>query len=100
MNAGYFDFDGHDGFQVLNSYILIKAEVDRKFYLSDLLILNEPSKNASWLQIEFNDKECQLTEFIGIPFISPSISRDSVCIFIKKTSQQFKIRIYEFVFLL
>ena len=31
------------------------------------------------LQIESNDIGCQLTEFIGIPFISPLISRDLVC---------------------
>ena len=31
------------------------------------------------VQIESNDIECQLTEFIRIPFISPSISQDSVC---------------------
>ena len=31
------------------------------------------------LQIESNDIEYQLTEFIGIPFILSSISRDSVC---------------------
>ena len=31
------------------------------------------------LQIESNDIECQLTESRGIPFISPTISRDLVC---------------------
>ena len=37
------------------------------------------------LQIESNDIECQLTEFIGIPFISPSISRDLREIFKRKS---------------
>ena len=74
-------FDVHYFFSFVSSLHCIFY---KSFILSNkkrFLFHIRPMKSKSTrLQIESSDIECQLTEFIGIPFIS----RDSVCILVLK----------------